>query len=68
MLFIEGFTVKADEMMTKEDCDDLRDALVFLAKYGLVYTTFRPQNVIRSQQDGRIRLISYDDMKAVRPT
>jgi hypothetical protein len=52
MLFIEGFTVKADEMMTKEDCDDLRDALVFLAKYGLVYTTFRPQNVIRSQQDG----------------
>jgi hypothetical protein len=66
MPFIEGFTVMPDEQATEEDCADLCRALVFLAKHGLIYTDFRPQNVIRSHPDGRIRLIDYDDMKAVR--
>lgn len=65
MPFIEGNPVDVDETMSDEDCTDLHDALAFLALHRLVYTDFRPQNVIRCNQDGRIRLIDYDDMKIV---
>lgn len=63
MDFVRGSTVEDDEEMPDQDLEDLCTALVFLAKQGLVYTDFRPQNVIRSQEDKRIRLIDYDDMK-----
>ena len=65
MVFVRGSALEEEEELREADLDDLCTALVFLAKQGLVYTDFRPQNVIRSQQDLRIRLIDYDDMKVV---
>ena len=65
MPFIDGNPVNVDETMSDEDCTDLHDALAFLAEHGLVYTDFRTQNVIRCDQDGRIRLIDYDDIRMV---
>ena len=67
MDFVAGPTVRDDEEMSDDDSSDLANALVSLASHGLVYTDFRPQNVIRSTQDNRIRLIDYDDMKLVEP-
>lgn len=68
MAFIKGTAVADDSNMLEGDTDDLCDALVFLAKQGFIYTDVRPQNVLRAESDGRIRLIDYDDMKIVRPT
>lgn len=65
MTFVRGSAVEDEKEIGEEDIDDLCAALVFLAKHGFVYTDFRSQNVIRSQQDERIRLVDYDDMKVV---
>lgn len=66
MDFVMGSAVNDETELGEEDIDDLCSALVFLAKQGFfVYTDFRPQNVIRSERDGRIILIDYDDMRIV---
>jgi hypothetical protein len=62
---VRGAPVDEENEMSDQDVDDFCAALVFLATHGFVYTDFRPPNVIRSEEDGRIRLIDYDDMKVV---
>lgn len=65
MPFVHGSRVDEQEEMNEQDSDDLVAVLLFLAKQGLVYTDFRPANVLRSEADQRIRLIDYDDIKLV---